>query len=439
MSSKNDAEQDQNPQDRRAHVRHRGADLTSIRGSRLKHGRNVSLIDLSEGGALIEADVQLRPGARLALEIAPVNGQPSVVVMRVLRCELTGITPEGLTYRGACAFTQPLQLPGLLPVPEPPRQARSMAALDASLKMLAERYRKPGDGAPLDTRDVLQALRLLQTNAAESESDGLVGPLAELLPTIANAVERREAAGAALKAIEARLRTALPAIDIRLADASLPPTIKGAETIIFKPEHGSNLACVLNVQVPSGAVLETWQFRLLKASMHLCSLLDVTRPREPQASASTANGSMWQKMVVRYKDGALAKGFSTDFHPTRDRFSIWPSVNAPESERIVITTAALKAVFFVRDFDGNPNYVEEKSFDQPGYGRRIEVTFFDNEMLVGTTTNYRADAPGFFLNPADPRVNNLRVFVVATAIRQVRFLDSAGGGNGDRPLQFASA
>jgi hypothetical protein len=302
--------------------------------------------------------------------------------------------------------------------------------------MLAERYRKPAEGAPLDTRDVVQALRLLHANATDSESDGLAGPLAELLPTVANAVEQRDMAAAALKTIEVRLRAALPAVDIRLAHASLPPTIKGAETIIFTPQFGSNLACVLNVQVPSGAELETWQFRLLKASMHLCSLLDLTRPQEPQA-ASTANGPMWQKIVVRYKDGTLAKGFSTDFHPTRDRFSIWPSVNAPESERIVVTTAALKALFFVRDFEGNPNYVEDKSFGQPGYGRRIEVTFFDNEMLVGTTTNYRADAPGFFLNPADPRANNLRVFVVATAIRQVRFLETTA--EGDRPLQFASA
>jgi hypothetical protein len=284
---------------------------------------------------------------------------------------------------------------------------------------------------------VLQALRLLHTNAAQSDTDSLVGPLSELLPTIANAVEHREMAGAALKAIEDRLRTALPAVDIRLAEASLPPTIKGAETIIFTPQFGSHLPCVLNVQVPSGAELETWQVRLLKASMHLCSLLDLTRPQERPAPASTANGSVWQKIVVRYKDGTLAKGFSTDFHPTRDRFSIWPSVNAAESERIVVTTAVLKAVFFVRDFDGNPNYVEDKSFEQPGYGRRLEVTFFDNEMLVGTTTNYRADAPGFFLNPADPRANNLRVFVVATAIRQVRFIEATA--EGDRPLQFASA
>ena len=55
-------------------------------------------------------------------------------------------------------------------------------------------------------------------------------------------------------------------------------------------------------------------------------------------------------------------------------------------------------------------------------GRRIEVTFADDEVLLGSTLGYRPDGVGFFVTPADTRGNNVRVFVVSGAIRHVRFL-----------------
>jgi hypothetical protein len=55
-------------------------------------------------------------------------------------------------------------------------------------------------------------------------------------------------------------------------------------------------------------------------------------------------------------------------------------------------------------------------------GRRLEVTFLDGEVLVGSTMNYQPHGPGFFLLPADPGSNNLRTFVVSGSTRHVRFL-----------------
>ena len=40
-------------------------------------------------------------------------------------------------------------------------------------------------------------------------------------------------------------------------------------------------------------------------------------------------------------------------------------------------------------------YVEEKTFEQPSHGRRVEVTFSDDEVLVGTTLGYRRRRQGF--------------------------------------------
>ena len=97
--------------ERRAHTRHRGADLPNIRVSRLRHGPSVSLIDLSVGGALVETDVQMRPGTSLTLEIAADTDNPVLVPMRVLRCEVASVRSEVKTYRGACEFARPLAWP----------------------------------------------------------------------------------------------------------------------------------------------------------------------------------------------------------------------------------------------------------------------------------------------------------------------------------------
>ena len=57
-------------------------------------------------------------------------------------------------------------------------------------------------------------------------------------------------------------------------------------------------------------------------------------------------------------------------------------------------------------------------------GQHVEVRFRDGEVIVGTADSPRTDALGFFLVPADPESNNLRVYVVAAATRAVYPLPS---------------
>lgn len=435
MSSSTEKDEQGTGRDRRAHVRRPASEIPSIRGSRLRHGPSVSLIDVSAGGALLEAEVQMKPGASLALEIATTSDQPAIVPMRVLRCELSALRPDALVYRGAVEFAQPLDLPELVretlaaPLQQPP------IGIDTVLKAIADRCRSE-NGTPLDVSEMLHLLRRLHVRAQQLEGDDLARPIADLLPAIVNALERRDSARVVLGTIESRLRAALPRLDIRLTNAPLPSQADG-ETILFRPDHPLDLTCVLNVRVPAGAPLSNWQWRLLQASMHLCSVLDAGGIRHE--AESQPGSSLWQKLVVRYKDGGLVKGFSHDFHPTRTQFSIWPSINAAEHEGMVVPVSVLKAVFFVRDFKGNPSHVEDKSFDDAGHGRRTEVTFFDSEVLVGTTLSYRPDRQGFFLTPADPRANNLRVFVVTGAVRHVRFPSATRDVDAAPALQLVSA
>jgi hypothetical protein len=129
------------------------------------------------------------------------------------------------------------------------------------------------------------------------------------------------------------------------------------------------------------------------------------------------------KVVARYIDGKRVKGFSQDFFPHKDRFHIYPAAK-PSGDATEVIINELKAVFFVRDFAGNPMHEERKEYKEgeKPQGRKVEVMFKDGEVLVGTTLGYDPSRPGFFIFPADPKSNNVRVFVVSTAVKKVRFL-----------------
>jgi hypothetical protein len=416
---------------RRTHARLAPSELTWIREVRLKYGPRVSLIDLSPGGALLQTDVRLRPGTDLVIEI--VGARVEAVPFRVLRSELARISGQGAIYQGACEFKRPLDL----------TRASTGAGgerCDVALKRLLLRRRgelnQGGEQrARRSERELPQLLRSVQ--AASLTDDPLTRGLRDLLSDVVPALDRGEA-GAVLRArLEDRLRRAVPSVALAIGSAPLEPR-PGTETIYFAAQ-GLTESGVLNVELPEGSCIPDWQFRLLQAGSYLLELLPAgvqgsqIAAARPSLAADAAGGSLatlpapeanpgWQKIVVRYREGRLLKGFTHDFHPSRTQFSLWPSVNATPSERMYVPTSQLKAVFFVRDFDGNPDYAGQPSFDNAAGGRRLEVTFTDDEALLGSTLGYRPDGVGFFVNPADTGGNNVRVFVVSSAIRHVRFL-----------------
>jgi len=130
------------------------------------------------------------------------------------------------------------------------------------------------------------------------------------------------------------------------------------------------------------------------------------------------------KIVARHADGKILKGHSRDFYPNKPHFHLFPAGAGPSEEPIEVRIKDLKAVFFVRDFGGDPSYQERKQFAEGERtpGRRVQVAFKDGEVLVGTTLGYDSRRPGFFFIPVDPKSNNLKVFAVAAAVTNVRFL-----------------
>ena len=129
------------------------------------------------------------------------------------------------------------------------------------------------------------------------------------------------------------------------------------------------------------------------------------------------------KVVVRYSCGRVVKGFTQDFLPAKKLFHLTP-VDNPSGESIEVSIDDLKAVFMVGDFDGQPQYKERKKYvdgEKPS-GQKVEVTFRDGEVLVGSTLGYDLKRQGFFIFPADPKSNNIRVYVVSSFVEKVRYL-----------------
>ena len=58
------------------------------------------------------------------------------------------------------------------------------------------------------------------------------------------------------------------------------------------------------------------------------------------------------KIVVKYKDGKIVKGWSTDFGPNKEIFHLHP-LEEYDKDVLEIEVDSLKAVFFVNDYIGN--------------------------------------------------------------------------------------
>ena len=133
---------------------------------------------------------------------------------------------------------------------------------------------------------------------------------------------------------------------------------------------------------------------------------------------------MQNKIVIRYVDKRIEKGITTDFAPNKENFHVTPVGFKPGDKPLEVRIKDLKAVFFVKDFSGNPDYQDRKDFEagKPVVGRRIRVLFKDGEELVGTTMGYQPDRSGFFVVPVDSKSNIERCFVVTRATSEVKLM-----------------
>jgi len=130
---------------------------------------------------------------------------------------------------------------------------------------------------------------------------------------------------------------------------------------------------------------------------------------------------MEQKIVVSMRGGAVHKGVTHDFSPKQDAFHVLPAEGGGLPIRVDMND--MKAMFWVKDYLGNREFVARRDFDtgRAAEGRRAILTFADGETIWGTVTDDDPSVPGFFFVPSDERDNNMKIFVVRNSLKELRW------------------
>lgn len=128
---------------------------------------------------------------------------------------------------------------------------------------------------------------------------------------------------------------------------------------------------------------------------------------------------MENKVVVHLKGGTIRKGVTHDFDPPNETFHLLPAEGGGVPVRLRVDD--MKALFYVKDWVGNRDFVARTQFDEAqAHGKKAILTFHDGETMWGLLGEGDEGDRGFFFFPADERDNNIRIYVVRSALRELR-------------------
>jgi hypothetical protein len=143
-------------------------------------------------------------------------------------------------------------------------------------------------------------------------------------------------------------------------------------------------------------------------------------------------------VVVRKLDKGLVKGFLDPNGYLTNELDVLDR----EGRLVHVPMTAVKAVFFVRSFEGNPDRAERKVFrSRPRLaGLWVRLTFKDTEVLEGLLPNnlLEIDPLGYMVVSPDVYSNNIRFFVPRTALVEMDIIGVISDGVVKRMSQRAA-
>lgn len=133
-----------------------------------------------------------------------------------------------------------------------------------------------------------------------------------------------------------------------------------------------------------------------------------------------------QKVILRFLDGKMLKGYIRDLKISEEDLYLEDESN----HQLKVRLKELKAIFYVKKFEGERGHMEKKTFSGiPAGAKRVYVKFKDGETIMGTMEGEIPWDKGFFLEsmkekaftiiPVDEGSNNIRIVVVTTAVEDV--------------------
>jgi hypothetical protein len=97
--------------DRRRFGRRRPHTDDAVARMRLRTGYELAVIDVSNGGALVQGSVRLLPGTRVDVHLIARGGRV-LVRSRVMRACVSALRADGIEYRSALQFEQAVDTSG---------------------------------------------------------------------------------------------------------------------------------------------------------------------------------------------------------------------------------------------------------------------------------------------------------------------------------------
>lgn len=135
-----------------------------------------------------------------------------------------------------------------------------------------------------------------------------------------------------------------------------------------------------------------------------------------------------EKVVVHLADRKLLKGYMDMADSLAGAGIVSNGHSAPEQielelingERASIDLKSAKALFFVKEFEGQPHYSDLRFFRRtPEFaGLWVRVRFHDDELAEGLVQNSLDFLlnRGFLMKPSDPRSNNRFIYALKSAL-----------------------
>lgn len=131
---------------------------------------------------------------------------------------------------------------------------------------------------------------------------------------------------------------------------------------------------------------------------------------------------MENKIVVHLNNGEIKKGLTHDFNPGMESFHLLPAEGGGVPVRISLE--GMKALFYVKDYIGNRDFVARNAFDEAQRAKRRAIAIFKDGEEIWGMLGEGADEEniGFYFYPADKRDNNIRIFIVRSALKELRLV-----------------
>ena len=138
-----------------------------------------------------------------------------------------------------------------------------------------------------------------------------------------------------------------------------------------------------------------------------------------------------RRVIVRFANGTTLRGYVSpeDAQGLKNNLSDRVSIRNVVGKLEDIEVSGLKAIFFVKTFEGSQDYSEFKVFThQPsGKGVWVRIHFHDGEVMEGIAPNSLGTFAGkvFSLTPPDPQSNNETVLVSKSCLKDMQILGLA--------------